>query len=923
MNKYFNTITNTRGDSLPGYRVQVVDDNGAVVTIYSDSSGSRFTDNVGNVVNYTEADSEGFAEFYWTPAMGQALQVLDKGGDLVRSIADFASIAASADISATQAEASASAAAASASAASSSASAAAGSATSASTTLTETQAVKASTEIVLSDTQAVKALADVAKAGAESARDAALAYRDGTLAGSKLFPSKNAAVGNGVIGHGAITGGSGGTDGTFTTTTTGGTVVVPAQVTFTVSGGAVTSVTITKGGYYTANPTGFDFSPSSGLTGASATPTVGANTVNGEAFQVPSASGEGYVDLHTNNSGAASAIIATLPNKSKLDSIGPDRIAAALDGNGWLAADALTLTGAAAGLTWNSTHLAIAKAIKEIEVTAVASRNSEDWYIATFANADATNKDQFIVLRASDNAVVGSFGQNDAVRRPDGLGEIAFSFNGGSIRAVIDYSALSTGVLLNSGTKTPLLISKKNASSVVTNRALLDASPNFPWRNKIPNGNFDPDRTLTTAVSAPVFASPPTSDFMADRGVDRALRVGTGGSSLIYVDSGPIFTAADAHSGRWLFMSVFAYSANGTTWPNLRAYFYKFSGGAQYTSQSLTSYIEIDANNRLYFFQGKLPQPSPNSDLIGGFVRIGQDSNQTGAGTELQFGGMTLMTADRPLHLSNTRKDDWYPEVDSAAALGDLAGAISAAGAAFAGKTIVFLGDSIMDDYGIPENVAAKLGATVKNFAWEGTRLAKRASGNYQSRDGVSIAEAVAADDFTQLVADVNTQYPTGSDFHVTKRATAAEMAAFDWSTADFIVCAWGTNDYGGGVNLGATTSTTHGEFNGALNEFLRIMQGALKSAQIVFCTPAFRNTSPDSETDTNGAGLLLQAYVDAIKDRAEKRGHCPVIDLHKTLGINAYNASIYYADTLHPNTGAGQERWASRIAAGLSGFVR
>jgi hypothetical protein len=91
MIKYSNTITNTRGDSLPNYRLQVVDADGATVTIYADKSGTRFTDSSGNTINYATADSvTGKAQFYWTPATGQVLQVLDLSGELVDATADFA-----------------------------------------------------------------------------------------------------------------------------------------------------------------------------------------------------------------------------------------------------------------------------------------------------------------------------------------------------------------------------------------------------------------------------------------------------------------------------------------------------------------------------------------------------------------------------------------------------------------------------------------------------------------------------------------------------------------------------------------------------------------------------------------------------------------------------------------------------------------
>lgn len=89
MNKFYNTMTNERGDSLPEYRAQVVTSAGVVVDIFADESGTRFT-NAAGIVNYATADSSGVIEFYWTAADRQVLQILDPSGNLVRSIAGFA-----------------------------------------------------------------------------------------------------------------------------------------------------------------------------------------------------------------------------------------------------------------------------------------------------------------------------------------------------------------------------------------------------------------------------------------------------------------------------------------------------------------------------------------------------------------------------------------------------------------------------------------------------------------------------------------------------------------------------------------------------------------------------------------------------------------------------------------------------------------
>lgn len=95
MIQHSQTITNSRGDALAGFRCQVVTSAGAIVDIFADKSGTRFRDAAGNIVNYALAESTpggkaGRATFYFTPATGQVLQVLDPAGTLVDTDPDFA-----------------------------------------------------------------------------------------------------------------------------------------------------------------------------------------------------------------------------------------------------------------------------------------------------------------------------------------------------------------------------------------------------------------------------------------------------------------------------------------------------------------------------------------------------------------------------------------------------------------------------------------------------------------------------------------------------------------------------------------------------------------------------------------------------------------------------------------------------------------
>jgi hypothetical protein len=157
-------------------------------------------------------------------------------------------------------------------AAAASASAAAGSASAASTSASDaaTQVGLATTQVGLATTQA-----QLAQGAANEAQ-----------AVNSIYPTTAAALGDGIVGHGTITGGSGGTNGTFTGTLTGGTGSGGA-FTFTVAGGALTSIQIRAPGSYTVAPS-FVFSASAGLTGASASVTLGQNVLPGRYFAVPS-----------------------------------------------------------------------------------------------------------------------------------------------------------------------------------------------------------------------------------------------------------------------------------------------------------------------------------------------------------------------------------------------------------------------------------------------------------------------------------------------------------------------------------------------------------------------------------------------------------------------------------------------------------
>ena len=177
--------------------------------------------------------------------------------------------------------------------------------------------------------------AELHKFAAREAETATEAYRDeasnlvsGANAGRGSFKSTAAALGNGVVGASAITGGSGGTDGEYIVAPSGGTAVYAGSLVAVVSGGALTEIrerADAKPGYYTSNPTGFDLSGVTGLTGASATPLMAPNVAVGETFSVPS---DGQVDYYEVTSGPTATLLHTIYTNADMELLTGNKIPA-------------------------------------------------------------------------------------------------------------------------------------------------------------------------------------------------------------------------------------------------------------------------------------------------------------------------------------------------------------------------------------------------------------------------------------------------------------------------------------------------------------------------------------------------------------------------------------------------------------------
>jgi hypothetical protein len=147
---------------------------------------------------------------------------------------------------------------------------------------------------------AAQASATSAATSADTATKAALV--------TGYFPAAQSNVPRGIASATIGAAGSGGTNGTYTLSVSGGNFSVQPTGTVTVSGGAVTAVTITGAGLYVgASPTAPTVSLAgiSGLTGATVTLNVGFRVASGSYYATDHASDATLLTLYFNNAGTA------------------------------------------------------------------------------------------------------------------------------------------------------------------------------------------------------------------------------------------------------------------------------------------------------------------------------------------------------------------------------------------------------------------------------------------------------------------------------------------------------------------------------------------------------------------------------------------------------------------------------------------
>lgn len=253
--------------------------------------------------------------------------------------------------------------------------------------------------------------------------------------------------------------------------------------------------------------------------------------------------------------------------------------------------------------------------------------------------------------------------------------------------------------------------------------------------------------------------------------------------------------------------------------------------------------------------------------------------------------------------------------------------AVTESSGSLSGKTLVCLGDSVTglmappNDY--PSVLASNTGMTVINGGFEGCRMSDtHPSATYAAFSAVKLADAIATGTWTTQDANIS-GFESGSY----APAHLAALKAVNWSNVDYITVEFGGNDAGDQYvyidNTSNPTDTT--TYVGAARYVYNRIHTAYPNIKIMFFVPMYRywiSEGKDSDEMTFTLGGNTYHYYDwgdALIASPPASG-VPVIDMYRTLGINATNRQTYLlaSDQTHPSV-AGCELIAQKFQTELT----
>lgn len=227
---------------------------------------------------------------------------------------------------------------------------------------------------------------------------------------------------------------------------------------------------------------------------------------------------------------------------------------------------------------------------------------------------------------------------------------------------------------------------------------------------------------------------------------------------------------------------------------------------------------------------------------------------------------------------------------------------------------IVFLGDSILDNYRDDTGIAYLTGdacnAAVYNLAMGGTTAAldTYARSGYDEWDTRNFTGVVNA-----ICGDVDPSFMDGY-----RAREVFDMA--DFSKTDYFVIEYGVNDFMAGIPIMRDNTQPFDQYSyaGAVRYGVEKLKTTFPDAMVIFVTPVytqFWNGSVwvgDVNTVNNGYGTLFDYICAGYNAAIDAGGYC--IDGYSCMGIDTYTASDDLEDGIHLSV-YGRQKYAAYLS--------
>lgn len=260
------------------------------------------------------------------------------------------------------------------------------------------------------------------------------------------------------------------------------------------------------------------------------------------------------------------------------------------------------------------------------------------------------------------------------------------------------------------------------------------------------------------------------------------------------------------------------------------------------------------------------------------------------------------------------------------------------------GKTIVFMGDSIIgnfyDETGICAIMQEITGANIINCAFGGTRMAYRhgtTSGQiaefarWNTISGAGLSDAISSGDWSAQETAIPAMTSWKPAYFSDRLDT---IEAVDWSNVDYILWEYGTNDFASNVALeNESDQTDMYAYANAYRKTIETILTAYPNIRIISITPFWRFWTDENDqylydsnthviADYQGVEHKLTDFV-AKAASVSKEYQIACIDDYYTTCANSFTRLSFFDanDGTHPNAD-GRRRIAVHLAAQLMSLI-